>query len=355
MPEESSLVISQLENKWDNVYWFARMLINNDKYGGIGKENKLLTRISSSLKLVASENKRENPEEILTLQKATLKTIITDRFKNSTARSDRINHLLSDLDKEINDQQDMNIFIFTCENMMLPINQALENIPSNDRQYTLDIAKSFLDLKNEKGLATILRLWDDLGVKGCLTAERTEIVKAFATLRVILENQNLPQKDSDITLTAFSQEFERRAAQKRKSRAGGSLEDVTSFILDYFKIPASSSPEHFQADIEVDKWVKTRDKWFIGISCKRTLRERWKQVSSADASLLSQHKIKHVFHVITFDEDLSDDKITLLGRQRHIFYLPDKSRILINAQQHIGLKDYVRPISKLIEDLRSEL
>jgi hypothetical protein len=171
----------------------------------------------------------------------------------------------------------------------------------------------------------------------------------------LLESQKLPQKNADIILTAFVQEFERRAAQKRKKRAGGSLEDVTTFILEYFQIPSSAAPEHFQADIEVDKWIKTTDKWLIGISCKRTLRERWKQVSSADASLLSQHKIKFIFHVITFDEDLSDDKITLLGRQRHIFYLPDNSRILANAQHHIGLKEYVRPISLLIQDLRQEL
>jgi len=182
-----------------------------------------------------------------------------------------------DLDKELADNDEMNIFIITCENIMLPINNA------------------------------------------------------------------------------FVQEFERRAAQKRKGRAGGSLEDVTSFVLNYFKIPASSAPEHFQADIEVDKWIRTSDKWLIGISCKRTLRERWKQVSSADAALLSQYKIKHVYHIITFDEDLSDDKITLLGRQRHIFYLPDNSRILKRAQKFIGLKEYIRPISQLIQDLVKEI
>ena len=331
------------------------MLINNDKYGGIGSDNKLLVRLASTLKLVADENRNEKKEYILTLQKETIKSILTDRFKNATTRKDRVLRLYQDLDTEIVDWQEMNIFIMTCENIMLPINQALEHIPNDRKQYSLYIAKCYLELKGEKGLSTILRLWDDLGVKGCLTAERTEIVKAFATLRVLLENQNLSQKDANVILTAFVQEFERRAAQKRKGRAGGSLEDVTSFILDYFEILSSAAPEHFQADIEVDKWIKTSEKWFVGISCKRTLRERWKQVSSADASLLSQHKIKYVYHIITFDEDLSDDKIALLGRQRHIFYLPDKSRILARAKKHIGLKEYVRPISKLIQDLRAEL
>ncbi len=150
------------------------------------------------------------------------------------------------------------------------------------------------------------------------------------------------------------QEFERRAAQKRKTRAGGSLQDVTDFILEYYKIRKAEAPEHFQADIEVDSWVKTKDSWLIGISCKRTLRERWKQVSSAESAILSKFKIKNIFHIVTYDEDLSDDKLALLGGLRHIFYLPDNSRRLKYARDHIGLKDYVRPISELINDLRKE-
>jgi hypothetical protein len=77
-------------------------------------------------------------------------------------------------------------------------------------------------------------------------------------------------------------------------------------------------------------------------------------VSSADSGTLSKFKIKQLFHVVTYDEDLSDDKLSLLGDQRHIFYLPDNSRRLEYASQHVGLKGYVRPISKLIEDLKKE-
>ncbi len=93
----------------------------------------------------------------------------------------------------------------------------------------------------------------------------------------------------------------------------------------------------------------------IGISCKRTIRERWKQVSSAEAQILSKYKIKYIFHIVTYDEDLSDDKLSLLGGQRHIFYLPDSSRRLNYASQHIGLRDYVRPISELVNDLHKHL
>ncbi len=346
-------ILKVFQNRWQNVYWFSRMLIGNDKYGGIGKETELLSKIASSLRIIAKESLGV---DTLALQKNTLRNILKDRFKNAKSRQKRIERFINELNEEINTLEDMEVFVVTCENIMIPLNQAIQNIPSNDREYTLNIAKSYLDVQGANGLATIISLWDDLGVRGCLTAERTEIVRAFTTLRILLsKSHKTDEEDKDIILSAFVQEFERRAGQKRKQRAGGSLEDVTDFILDYYKIKRAESPAHFQADIEVDNWVKTKDGWLIGISCKRTLRERWKQVSSADATILSKFKIKHIYHVVTYDEDLSDDKLTLLGGLRHVFYLPDDSRRLEYASKHVGMKNYVRPISQLINDINSQI
>ena len=345
-------ILSDIQNRWHNVYWFSRMLINNDKYIAVGKEPKLLSTLASSLRLVAKESKGK---DTLNLQKQTLRNIIEERYKKTASRDNRVQRMLSELDEEINTLDDMEVFILTCENIMLPLQQAISNIPSDDKEFTLNIAKSYLDIQGEEGLATVITLWDDLGVKGCLTAERTEIVRAFTTLRVLLtKDKSITEEDRDIVLTAFTQEFERRAAQKRKKRAGGSLEDVTDFILGYYKINRADAPSHFQADLEVDNWVKAKDGWLIGISCKRTIRERWKNVSSS-TEVYNRFKVKYIFHVVTFDEDLSDDKLTLLGEQRQIFYLPDNSRRLKYASEHVGLKNYVRPISQLINDLRKEL
>lgn len=345
-------ILSDIQNRWHNVYWFSRMLINNDKYIAVGKEPKLLSTLASSLRLVAKESKGK---DTLNLQKQTLRNIIEERYKKTASRDNRVQRMLLELDEEINTLDDMEVFILTCENIMLPLQQAISNIPSDDKEFTLNIAKSYLDIQGEEGLATVITLWDDLGVKGCLTAERTEIVRAFTTLRVLLtKDKSITEEDRDIVLTAFTQEFERRAAQKRKKRAGGSLEDVTDFILGYYKIKRAEAPSHFQADLEVDNWVKAKDGWLIGISCKRTIRERWKNVSSS-TEVYNRFKVKYIFHVVTFDEDLSDDKLTLLGEQRQIFYLPDNSRRLKYASEHVGLKNYVRPISQLINDIRKEL
>jgi len=242
-------VLDNIKNRWHNVYWFSRMLINNDKYAAIGKEPKLLSKIASSLRLIAQENK---DKDTLLLQKQTLRNIIEERYRKTASKVVLVQRMLNELDEEIQTPEDMDVFIMTCENIMIPLHQAITNIPSDDKEFTLSIAKSYLDIQGEKGLATVISLWDNLGVKGCLTAERTEIVRAFATLRILLKKDDLAEEERDIVLLAFVREFERRAAQKRKKRAGSSLENVTDFILEYYKVKRAEAPEHFQADIEVD-------------------------------------------------------------------------------------------------------
>lgn len=139
--------LSPLENKWQNVYLFARMLINTDKYGGVGKNNNLLLLIASSLRVIAEENRANNKYKILKLQKHSLRSILNNCFQKAHSRAKRVKKLFDDLYEIIKSSDDMNVFIITCEHVMLPINQAIQNIPNDDREFTLSIAKSFLEVK----------------------------------------------------------------------------------------------------------------------------------------------------------------------------------------------------------------
>lgn len=354
MVEMNDIEISTLSSPWRNVYWFARMLISSDKYGAVGKDGKLMVSLTSKLRTVLDQPLTD--DEKLKVSLSLIETMVTDKFRNAKSRLIRTNLLIDDVSKKIKELNDIMVFIITVELVMLPINRALATIPSNDRIYCEQFAQAYLDGLGIQGLATVINLWDDLGVVGCLNAERSAVVQEFSALNYQLESLNLQADETELNMirTAFIQEFERRLSQKRKGRAGGSLEDVMSFLFIYYRILAIPKPEHFQADIEVDKWFKCNDNWLIGISCKRTLRERWKQVSSADRGNLSKHKIKEIWHIITYDEDLSDDKLTMLGQQGQVFYLSDDSRKLKHAKQHLGMKAYVRPITQLIEDIKRE-
>lgn len=340
---------------WRNVYWFARMLLNTDQYGAIGKKEDFIYALISKLESILDCKVLSDDEKFAICHDTLLKEI-----KNSTRSGTKASVATEDLalalDSEVKNLTDIIVFIITVRYIVLPANAALRRVPSDDAIFCRETAQSILDTLGKTQVGKAISVWDTLGVRGCLDAERIEVLHEFTKLRHNLEalSVNRSEVEDNAILTAFVQEFERRAGQKRKSRAGNSLEDVATFLFNYYKFDSHPKPDHFQTDIEVDKWFKCTDGWSIGISCKRTLRERWKQVSSADSNALSRYKIKQIWHLITYDRDLSDDKLTMLGQQRQIFYLSDKSERYRTASQHMGMKDYVRPLSQLIDDIAKE-
>jgi hypothetical protein len=348
-----TLKVTNVENTTvrEIMPWFVRLLINSDQYGGIGSNSRRLIELSEAIRIALEHTKGSEHE--LKILKDVISTRILAGTPEGTRSRIQVESLVDALQESIQSVQDVEVFRFTCMYVMVPINAAISSIPNDDKKFAEDLARSFLDNENEKGLATVINLWDKLGIEGSLNAERTEIIRAFGKLRRELSEYGMTPLETDSVLTAFVQEFERRVGQKRKSRGGRSLEDVTSFILDYFQIPTTHAPDHFQADIEVDKWIRTSDNWYIGISCKRTLRERWKQVSSADTSSMGRYKIRELWHVITHASSLSDDMLALLGGNRHVFYLPDDSEIYRKASSHPVLQGCVRPLTEFVQNLRS--
>ena len=341
---------------WRNCYWFARMLLNTDKYGAPGKNEKFMNLLLSDIEpLMILENLSENEKYKICLD--TLSNNLEKFSEGESKSAFQKKFFRNEIENEIKNLEDIAVFLFTIKYIVLPTNEAMKKIPSNDKEFCREYASKILNSLGKEHVSKVITLWDSLGIKGCLNVEREEVITEFTKLRAALESLKIfPRSaiEDNAILTAFVQEFERRAAQKRKNRAGGSLEDVITFLFNFYKFNSHPTPEHFQTDIEVDKWFKCRDGWIIGISCKRTLRERWKQVSSANGNVLSRYKIREIWHLITYDSDLSDDKITMLGQQRHIFYLDDESKRYINASKHIGMKNYVRPLSHLIDDIANE-
>lgn len=340
-----------------NIYWFSRYLLNTDQYGALGKqkESQLLSTVNLLESLMA-QKELSDKEKIIVLKEILSKEILNMVSVGTKMYTMALN-FVDVLNEEINSIDDMAIFCITVKYIVVPINHALMTVPSDDTEFCNKSAKSILDSLGETKAGLVISTWDALGAKGCLDAERTAVVEEFTTLISHLQSLKIEHDnvDDNILLTAFVQEFERRLGQKRKARGGNSLETVTSFLFDYYKFKSTSAPSHFDQDLEVDKWFKCKDGWTIGISCKRTLRERWKQLSQADRGTLSHFKVKELWHLITYDKDLSDDKIVRLGEQGQIFYLLDTSETYCRCHAHPGMKDYVRPLSGLIHDIRDNI
>ena len=328
--------------------------MNTDKFGALGKlkENQLLELVTVLENL--SEQELSAEEKFLSL-KSTLLNGIENLARPGTKNYLSAQNLVHELDENINSVEDVQIFCITMKYLVAPINRAMALVPSDDRKFCETAAKNILDTFGEEKIAFLIETWDNLGMKGCLDDERTLIVETFAKFIENLSELNIfhSKLDDFIMMTAFIQEFERRLGQKRKTRGGNSLETVADFIFDYYGFKSTTAPSHFDQDIEVDKWFKCKDGWIVGISCKRTLRECWKQLSQADRGNLSHFKIRELWHLITFDKDLSDDKIVRLGEQGQIFYLPNASETYKKCSEHPGMKNYVRPLNNFVGDIRN--
>lgn len=345
------------KSPFKNVYWFARYLIDTDKYGGIGKKKeKELIKIAEYIENLLRSKTLAERDKVLAAKAYLFDKIKAFSAKKETKTSLLYGNFISKMEEELKSSDDLIVLCITIKYVISPINQALERVPSDDKEYSESFATSILNEYGESKVGMVISIWDELGINGCLNAERKEVVETFCSLIDKINSLEIKHDDVDdsIIMTAFVQEFERRLGQKRKSRGGKSLEDVASFLFDYFKFKSSSKPEHLDFDFEVDKWFRCKNGWSIGISCKRTLRERWKQVSLSN-DMLSKKKIQEIWHLITLDNDLSDDKIVTLGPQRQKFYLLDESPMYAKYSNNPGTKDYVRPLSKLIEDIRNNI
>ena len=69
---------------WRNCYWFARMLMNTDQYGAVGKKDALLMSIVSQVETIL-EQTALNEEEKFKI----CRDIIINKISNSSKRAQK--------------------------------------------------------------------------------------------------------------------------------------------------------------------------------------------------------------------------------------------------------------------------
>lgn len=343
------------KSPFKNVYWFARLLLNAEQFGALGrvKERQLLELVAV-VENLSAQSKFSDEEKFLLLKNTLLTEIPNVATPGTKAHTLALN-FAQQLGRDIKTIDDVIIFCTAMKYVVVPINRAMKLVPADDKKFCETAAKNILDTFGEEKIHSLIATWDDLGVKGCLDAERALLVEEFMRLVENLSALKIKHStfDDNLILTAFVQEFERRLAQKRKSRGGASLETVTDFIFDYYGFKSTNKPKNFNPTVEVDKWFKCRDGWFIGITCKRTLRKHWAQLNQVDRDTLSHFKIRELWHLIIFDNDLSVDQITQLGDRGQIFYLPDDSDVYKKSSEYHDMENYVRPLKNFVADIRN--
>lgn len=346
---------------WEKCYWYLRCLIDTNRFGALAKDTKrinhLHNNILSSYKLIKSGD--HSPAERLNILCNITKETLFEGVKSGSKKDISFTELFTQLQTLLKEPVDYFILAITIKEFLLPTNIAIESVPTTEStDFARKYGKAILDAKKEHGLGSLVRDWDNFTEALSLNKERDLLTGLFRSVRTKISDElakyseKIKESDLDIILSAVCQEYERRVGQKRKQRAGNDLESVTEFVFNYFGIKTAGAPEHFTTGLEVDNWIKDKKGWYIGVSLKRTLRERWKQTYSTEIGLLDRHKIKYIIHILNNDLDLSDSKITELGSYRHLFFMADNSAVLSKLQDHVAMGKYVFPMSSLISKIK---
>jgi hypothetical protein len=153
---------------WRNAYWFARMLLNGDKYGGVGKsKERQLGQLVVSLETIIAQSSLSAREKT-DICKTALTKVFSGLFKPGAKGHSPSMLLAEDIGAELESVEDVVVFIVAVKYIVAPMNAALAAVPSDDAAFCRATAVSILDTLGEAGVGKVINTWDDLGVKGCL-------------------------------------------------------------------------------------------------------------------------------------------------------------------------------------------
>lgn len=141
--------------------------------------------------------------------------------------------------------------------------------------------------------------------------------------------------------------MEFRSSQTRKARGGRTFEYIVEYLLKRIDIscerPSGEAAKILKrVDLVIpnqDIAIKRPDESYI-LSCKRTLRERWKQT-------VPERKPSWRVFLITIDEDLSEGKALEIDKLGMIIYVKDD----LKNKSHLQKKEWVRRLSELPMDI----
>lgn len=141
-------------------------------------------------------------------------------------------------------------------------------------------------------------------------------------------------------------EMEFLASQIRKARGGKTFEYIIEYLLKSIGIPCEKpSGEKRKVLKRIDLVIPNQeialsrpDKAYF-LSCKRTLRERWKQT-------IPERKPSWRVFLITIDDSLSENKADEINDLGMIVYVRDELKV----KAHLQKKEWVRKLSDLPKD-----
>lgn len=279
---------------------------------------------------------------------------IEDRFVREAPRSTPKIHALVNYLRQIVVRQSDVAIVNVIAGICFPLsNAAIKAIPSGEvMTEAKDLAKKQLLSQGDSAIPELFSNWDSITYHACLAKENDLAVKLESDITSRL-NQLSTNMDSSVKAAikvACLQEFERRAGQKRKQRAGEDLQQAVQTVFEHIGVNFAPNPSLVTGTLEADLIVSGNSGWKVIVSCKRTGRERVKQVSVDQNELLRNRITKVIWFFTEFDQ--TNNRVTDLGIRGSIFYLPDDSSDFQRLSSNAATAPYVRPLSGIRESIR---
>lgn len=326
----------------DNVYRFSRLLVAS-RYGGYAqKQKKYIKEIINKV-----ENSDKDVDE--------LKQEIGDLIKRSKANKggkdtkiyEKTCQMVSEILPRIESEKDLNDLKLASESV-LRITEVKDNISEKE-----DLLEDIVDntIENDDGSLDKSKAYealekvDENGLEINLGEQRNAITSYVEELIEELENEGRDKEEIARIVSGIVQEYERRMGQTRVANAGGDLEIALERIFQRFGLPSTGDPEH-DGDLELDNKIEGPD-GKIGFSCKRTLRERFRQSLTRE----SEVDVDEIWYISLMLDDVSENKIQDMKNDGSKIHVPRSSYVWKKYGGKEKFEDVLRPADKLLDDI----
>ncbi len=329
----------------NDLYWFLRYLIKAD-YGGIATNNpgtvKELRRKLNHL--------LDNDAELEELHSAIKNTLLGATTKG-TDKYKEVNQLVAKINGRVDSRESAWELKRSCQ-PILKSTQALDRAPEIDD----DTIKLYVDnaIEDSDGSLSPRNGFDaftTIDEEGTIVQAGGQNKQLILLVEELLENDchpdsDLSRREQAILLASVCQEFERRAGQSRSSNAGGVLETGVEYLLDRFGLPVTGEPSHVDT-VEIDVFVET-EATTLGLSCKRSQRERFRQSLRRD----SDTDLDAVWFVTLETGDISEEKLNHIAEDNARAYVPEETPAWKEYKAHEAMypgSDFVEDIAEFLD------
>ncbi|GAA4978410.1 hypothetical protein QTL95_09330 [Rhizobium sp. S152] len=307
MSEQSKLDTGgeiEIPTEQNNIYWFLRFLGASDLGSFAKKEPDATQRLGKELG-DALDDDMSLKEARGIIDEVILGTVNEFHHGSRTKRYSSTEDLVEAIDYRIESLQDLRDLQLACEFIVKTTHQ-LGAAPEfdDDAMEVIVIDTLFNEDRTQYQPENAYDALKDVDEEGTVLQAGGQNRALVPYVQELIEKSDVDgQNERARLIAAVTQEYERRAGNKRKSDAGGVLETALNLVFDAFGVPVTGEPRH-HGDFEIDNMLIT-DGATIGFSCKRTLRERFRQSLTREAEI----DIDEVWFVPLEDDDISEEKI----------------------------------------------